>query len=113
LKDRFKEFAEREVWETVFKNSPDEAAILDGFLAENLHAHLRHRLGHHGRVIIVSPTKDDSFKAGEWLRHNNPLNRELLYSVVGWKHGRIVFLSACHKCRAGEGNHLKHAAGRG
>jgi len=53
-------------------------------------------------LMIISPTKDECFKTGQWFRYNNPLNKPLNYSVIGTKNKQTIYISYCKKCRAGE-----------
>lgn len=83
--------------------------VLDQFLTGRLQDPCRHRIGHAGRILIEGPTRDDIFKTSEWFAHRNPLNRKLAYSVVGYEHRKISFLSYCPRCRRGEGPHYEHS----
>ncbi len=61
-------------------------------------------------VTVICPSKDESFKVGQWIRYQNPLGAPLPYTVIGRdSEGRIVFRSACDKCRvAGAEPHYAH-----
>ncbi len=112
MRAKLDEWESKEVWRAVFRNTPEEGPVLDQFLKERLRDPHTHYLGHHLVLTVMSPTKDDAFKCGEWVRHQNPLGRLLDYTVIGYDGGRVKYLSACRICRKGNsGPHHEHAKG--
>ncbi len=69
------------------------------WLKENLKEPHKMEIGHR-TITIISQTKDESFKVGQWIRYQNPLGEPRNYTVIGRdEQGRIIFRSACKKCR--------------
>lgn len=99
------------LWKAVFKPKMEEVPVIDNFLRDRLQPPNKHYMGHAGRIVIESPTRDDCFKTGEWLRHQNPLGKLLNYSVIGYdEQGKIIWVSYCKLCReGGKGKHYEHS----
>jgi len=98
------------LWKAVFKLRYEDVMAIDEFLLRRLKKPNRHYMGHAGRIVIESPTRDDSFKTAEWLRHQNPMGKPLDYSVIGYdEQGKIIYVSYCKKCRENKGPHHEHS----
>lgn len=98
-----------ELWRAVFHIPYEDVPKIDDFLQARLMQPNKHYMGHAGRIVIESPTRDDSFRTAEWVRHQNPLGKLLEYSVVGHDdEGKIIYLSYCKLCREGKGPHHEH-----
>jgi hypothetical protein len=97
-----------ENWRAVFHVPYEDVPKVDDFLSQRLKQPNKHYMGHAGRIIIESPTRDDSFRTAEWLRHQNPTGKLLNYTVAGYDEGKIIYVSYCPKCRQGEGRHDEH-----
>lgn len=98
------------VWKMIFKlEDVAEAQKLERWLRANLKEPYRFkRVGR--SIFIYTPSMDEAFKVGQWVRYNNPLGRLLDYTVIAedWKH-RIVWASYCRLCRAGHSKpHYEH-----
>jgi len=103
---------EEEKWEELWLNvfqlaNEEELQKLVKFLNQKLRRPNSFRLVH--AIVILSPSRDESFKVGEFTRHRSPVERPLFYSVKGQRSdGAAIYDSACDKCRKGEGDHDAH-----
>jgi hypothetical protein len=101
-------YVDKEVWRTIFKLPTIDVEIVSAFLLNKLKPPHTFEM-HENAIIINSPDKNSAYRCGEWVRHR-ALERLLDYSVGGFKGKKIIYLSYCKKCRAGE-SHLNHKLG--
>jgi len=87
-------------WKDIFSfDKSEEVSLVTQWLESNLRKPHRFEVGRR-TITIISPSKDESFQCGQWVRYQNPLGRHLLYTVFGRdEQGRILYRSKCKKCR--------------
>ena len=88
-------------WRFIFPanqfHSDDEAKAISDFLTARLRKPNSFLVDAAG-ITIISPTKDEGYKAASFVDHENPLQRRLFYTVHGYnKAGERIFDSAAKK----------------
>jgi AbrB family looped-hinge helix DNA binding protein len=88
-------------WRFIFPanqfHGDDEAKAISDFLTARLRKPNSFLVDAAG-ITIISPTKDEGYKAASFVDHENPLQRRLFYTVHGYnKAGERIFDSAAKK----------------
>jgi hypothetical protein len=91
-----------ERWRAVF--SDVEALRLRSKLVEGLKLSLED-----GKVVLEGSSRDEVWRAAEWISHNAVPGKKLFYSVIGERVEKglpkIIYLSYCRLCREGKHEH--------
>lgn len=90
------------LWEATFKlsNSSEVDAVRRFLRAKLDRTRVKGFRVRENIVVLQAGNEDVIFRAGQWVRYNNPLGQPLFYSVKGYdKDGRVTFDSGCPTCR--------------
>lgn len=101
-----------EKWVSVFTlREESEVDVVERFLSEKLLEPSRFAVdGEFLKVLLVSPSKDASFRASGWFANQNPLGRKLFYTITARDEAdRVIYKSMCGFCRSGDFPHYSHA----
>ncbi|MEW5937977.1 MAG: hypothetical protein AB1665_09225 [Candidatus Thermoplasmatota archaeon] len=97
---------EKEEWKVSFELKDGDLEAVEAFLGRlrqpNTFESFR------DGIVVTSPSKDEAFKVGQWVRLRALRDRQPFYEVTGYRDGRIVYRSRCRFCRAGQGDHYRH-----